>query len=475
MIILSKICTQCGAQLANENAKFCPGCGASQVKKDIAPTDTVKTDVNASGQPRVQPKPTSPKSQKANDKPVAAEKPLPQKNTKETPEKKPVKDEAAAREHIDKISDIKFKETLYTLISQFTYGFKGIFVGNHGSRKDEAYVHLKTTLSLAGKINDDKIEFIPFSKMPKEFEDGKLYVITDLQTAINYLFNLDDFSNESAGNQRKYQDLLERLIHAPYSCYIVLDGTEVEYKGFVTLDPKIPFLFNTTLKFPDLNNIEVVDAFYEDLPPDYKNMITEQYKGELVAYLDRNRRFYPFNNLDLANYLAGECTQKGELVIPAERHQTKSLDELFSNIIGMDNVKKKLVELNNYLAARVMMEEHGAVLPPFSLNTMFLGNPGVGKTSIARIVAKILFDLGYIREEKLIECTSKDLVSAYSGLTGVKTNRVISRAMGGVLFIDEAYALSNSCGQAGAEAIAILIKAMEDFRGGLDEHLRIVV
>ena len=463
---LSKICIKCGNTLPSDTAKFCPKCGASQASNTPADNKAVQP----SGQSTVQTKKNTPQSatlighDKRQEEPPVKQVPShPSTGNAET--KKSEKLSMSAEEYVNTISDIKLKEILRTLISPFTYGFKGIFVGNRGSRKEEAYIQLKNTLVLAGKIKDEKIEFISFNNMPKEFEPNRLYIITDLQTAVNYLFNLDDFSNESAGNQRKYQDLLERLIHAPYSCYIVLDGTNVECKGFVTLDPKIPFLFNTNLTFPDLNNDEIYDAFYKEIPTDYKGMVTEQYKTEFISYLDRNRRFYPFNNLDLANYLAGECAKKGELVIPAERHQTKSLDELFDSIIGMDNVKKKLVELNNYLAARVMMEEHGAVLPPFSLNMMFLGNPGVGKTSIARIVAKILFDLGYIREEKLIECTSKDLVSAYSGLTGVKTNRVISRAMGGVLFIDEAYALSNSCGQAGAEAIAILIKAMEDFRG----------
>lgn len=96
-----------------------------------------------------------------------------------------------------------------------------------------------------------------------------------------------------------------------------------------------------------------------------------------------------------------------------------------------------------------------------NLHMMFLGNPGCGKTTLARYIGKILFERGFLRENKFIEVTSKDLVAGAQ--TGIKTSKLIQESMGGVLFIDEAYSLVD-CGQAGAEAIAILIKAMEDHK-----------
>ena len=101
---------------------------------------------------------------------------------------------------------------------------------------------------------------------------------------------------------------------------------------------------------------------------------------------------------------------------------------------------------------------------------VFLGNPGTGKTTVARIIANILYNLKYIKTNKLIEVTSKDLVAEYVGQTAPKTNSVIERALGGVLFIDEAYALSskNDSGNSyNAEAIATLIAAMENHRDDL--------
>ena len=101
---------------------------------------------------------------------------------------------------------------------------------------------------------------------------------------------------------------------------------------------------------------------------------------------------------------------------------------------------------------------------------VFLGNPGTGKTTVARIIAQILYNLKYIKQNKLIEVSSKDLVAEYVGQTAPKTMAVIEKAMGGVLFIDEAYSLASGAGQGSSyneEAIATLIQAMENYRDNL--------
>ena len=100
---------------------------------------------------------------------------------------------------------------------------------------------------------------------------------------------------------------------------------------------------------------------------------------------------------------------------------------------------------------------------------IFLGNPGTGKTTVARIVAGILYNLKYIKENKLIEVSSKDLVAEYVGQTAPKTNAIIEKALGGALFIDEAYILASKNGENSynAEAIATLIQAMENHRKDL--------
>lgn len=100
---------------------------------------------------------------------------------------------------------------------------------------------------------------------------------------------------------------------------------------------------------------------------------------------------------------------------------------------------------------------------------VFLGNPGTGKTTVARMIANILYNLKYIRQNKLIEVSSKDLVAEYVGQTAPKTMDVVNKALGGILFVDEAYALASRDEENSynTEAIATLIKAMEDYRDDL--------
>ena len=113
-------------------------------------------------------------------------------------------------------------------------------------------------------------------------------------------------------------------------------------------------------------------------------------------------------------------------------------------------------------------QNSGINIPNQNMHMIFTGNPGTGKTTVARVMAKLLFDMGFIHENKLVEVERKDLVAEYIGQTAPKTSEVIEKAMGGVLFIDEAYTLAsgkNTAHDFGAEAIATLIKAMEDHKG----------
>ena len=106
-----------------------------------------------------------------------------------------------------------------------------------------------------------------------------------------------------------------------------------------------------------------------------------------------------------------------------------------------------------------------------NMHMVFLGNPGTGKTTVARMIAGILYNLKYIDQNKLIEVSAKDLIGQYVGQTAPKTIEVIERALGGVLFIDEAYSLASKPGSTGnsfnEECIATLIQAMENYRDNL--------
>jgi SpoVK/Ycf46/Vps4 family AAA+-type ATPase len=146
--------------------------------------------------------------------------------------------------------------------------------------------------------------------------------------------------------------------------------------------------------------------------------------------------------------------------------QKKTLtgEEELDQLIGLDSIKRMVKKIKAY-AKRNKGEAD------FNLHMCFYGNPGTGKTEVARIISRILYDAGVLEEAKLIETDAHGLLGRYVGETGPKTEAKINDAMGGVLFIDEAYGLlgTNSIGGGvtnyGEEAISVLLKEMEDRRG----------
>ncbi len=147
----------------------------------------------------------------------------------------------------------------------------------------------------------------------------------------------------------------------------------------------------------------------------------------------------------------------------------KSLEELMEELdrlIGLDKVKKNLGNLINVIRIRRIRMEMGLAQPDMSLHLVFSGNPGTGKTTVARLLAKIYKELGVVSKGQLIEVDRAGLVEGYVGQTAQKTQEVIDSAMGGILFIDEAYTLTNKkeSGDFGQEAVDTLLKRMEDDR-----------
>lgn len=203
----------------------------------------------------------------------------------------------------------------------------------------------------------------------------------------------------------------------------------------------------------DLYTMEVI--FMDNLIATVPFQVGETFdEGQAAVITDANQLFKPSS-------------------APGTSSSNKNLDDILNeslaelnSLTGLESVKTEVNEMVKLV--RFYQETGKDILNKFSLHTVFTGNPGTGKTTVARIISRIYKGLGILEKGHLVEVDREGLVAGYVGQTAIKTGEKITEAMGGILFIDEAYSLAQEKGAQhdfGAEAIQIILKRMEDLRG----------
>ncbi|MBR3249407.1 MAG: AAA family ATPase [Clostridia bacterium] len=307
----------------------------------------------------------------------------------------------------------------------------------------------------------------------------KVDEIEQIYNEKNSIIVIKDFENFN----KQEQDFKEKFLHrikekhendAEYLTIFVANNKEIINQVFEKNEniKENLFSFEIVGTKPDIQ--EVYQSVLKKLKEN--NEITEEFSIALLDYISVT---YPNSSLAFPDYRNKLCekilfNKKDKLTKESlpEYEKEKTTEEIFkelNSLVGLTKVKQVLQDLVSLMELKEKAKDD-LKIKNTNLHMVFLGNPGTGKTTVARIVAEILYNLKYIKQNKLIEVSSKDLVAEYVGQTAPKTMEVIQKAMGGVLFIDEAYSLASGNGQGNSyneEAIATLIQAMENYRDNL--------
>ncbi|GEN54040.1 AAA family ATPase [Halobacillus faecis] len=265
---------------------------------------------------------------------------------------------------------------------------------------------------------------------------------------------------------------------------VILAGYPEEMRQFLWSNPGL------RSRFPEQNHIELPDYHMDELltiaeqtATDNDFFFTTAALNEFTSLIDRERVDDSFGNArTVKNLVLKTVFQKGAKEAEQDKHHwldhmrissedlawdlktdedERSPIQRLDELIGLSNVKEEVKKLSSFVQAQQKRKEKGYPVVPIQLHSVFSGNPGTGKTTVAEIYADVLKECGLLKRGHTVVVSRSDLVAGYVGQTAIKTKRKIREALGGVLFIDEAYALYNGGrDDFGKEAIETLVDEM---------------
>ena len=373
-----------------------------------------------------------------------------------------------------------------------------ILTGNPGTGKTTIARKLGEILAAIGYLDSGHVVEVDRAKMVSPYQGETPKVVDRLcDKAMGGILFVDEAYTLAPVSQAGDRDnqgaqalekLMKRMEDDRGKFVVIAAGYRMEMDNLFRINPGFRSRFNYFLNIEDytpeqLYEIMLVFAkekkyvFSEQAEALTKKMINEMYNSRDKDFANGRTMRSLFDQIckKQAQRLQGESisTMSNEELmtiedqdIPYEAPQTVDYSECLKKLdglVGLGGVKKEISNLAAFLNLQIKRGETNTFQ---GKHYVFTGNPGTGKTTVARIMADVFKTLGVVSRGQLVEADRAKLVAGYSGQTAIKTNQLVDQALGGVLFIDEAYTLKSSDGDTfGAEAIDTLLKRLEDDRG----------
>ena len=267
---------------------------------------------------------------------------------------------------------------------------------------------------------------------------------------------------------------------------VIFAGYTKEMNDFINANQGLMSRIGYELEFPDFSKSELMQIFYDEVNGNGFTL-EDGVSAKIEKIVSKNKVGRNFGNARFVKNLfdrlvmthAANYTEEYQLKVitnhdvevfeATKKDKERGIDDILgelNSLIGLSKVKETI---NGFVSVIELNRKLGR-MPDFNMHMIFKGNAGTGKTTVARLLAEIYYNLGYVKRNKLVEVQSQDLIGEFLGQTGPKTQAIIESALDGVLFIDEAYSIMEHNGtnaSYSAECVATLLKAMEDYQGRL--------